>query len=48
VKELADLENATTEKVNEKKLSRHWANVTFYIMASLSIVLPCLFLCKSR
>ncbi|KAB5563194.1 hypothetical protein GE09DRAFT_773371 [Coniochaeta sp. 2T2.1] len=43
-KELADIEQATTEKVTEKKLNRHWANLTFYFMASLSIVLPSLFL----
>ncbi|OIW29791.1 hypothetical protein CONLIGDRAFT_345385 [Coniochaeta ligniaria NRRL 30616] len=43
-KELADIEQATSEKATEKKLNRHWANLTFYFMASLSIILPSLFI----
>jgi hypothetical protein len=47
-KELADIEQAAAENVTEKKLNRHWANLTFYFMASLSIILPSLFLRKCR
>jgi hypothetical protein len=45
VKELNKLEATMTE--NERPLKHHWANFSFYFMASLSIILPLLFLCKS-
>ena len=42
-KELNQMEDTTAEKVS-RPLKKHWANMTFYIMASLSIVLPLLFI----
>jgi len=42
-KELNHMEDKTAEKVS-RPLKKHWANMTFYIMASLSIVLPLLFI----
>jgi hypothetical protein len=45
-KELNQMEDKTTEKAT-RPLKKHWANITFYIMASLSIVLPLLFLRES-
>ncbi|KAB5518905.1 hypothetical protein GE09DRAFT_506976 [Coniochaeta sp. 2T2.1] len=42
-KDLNELEDKTTEKAT-RPLKKHWANMTFYIMASLSIILPLLFL----
>lgn len=41
--ELSDIEQAVADKVTEKKLNHHWANLTFYLMASLSIILSSLF-----
>lgn len=43
-KELNAIEQQAAEKEAERSLHRHWANFSFYLMASLSIVLPALFL----
>jgi hypothetical protein len=40
-----EIEALDQKAENMQPLQRHWANVTFYILASLSIVLPLLFLC---
>lgn len=45
-KDLNQMEEKTAEKAS-RPLKKHWANITFYIMASLSIVLPLLFLRES-
>lgn len=42
-KELNQMEEKTAEKAS-RPLKKHWENITFYIMASLSIILPLLFL----
>ncbi|OIW25465.1 hypothetical protein CONLIGDRAFT_648490 [Coniochaeta ligniaria NRRL 30616] len=42
-KELNQMEEKTAEKAS-RPLKKHWENMTFYIMASLSIILPLLFL----
>jgi hypothetical protein len=42
-KDLNQMEEKTAEKAS-RPLKKHWANMTFYIMASLSIILPLLFL----
>jgi hypothetical protein len=44
VKEINTLENGDLER--ERPLKHHWANASFYIMGSLSIVLPLVFLGK--
>jgi hypothetical protein len=44
VKELDKIEAGAAER--ERPLKRHWANVSFYLMGSLSIVLPLIFLGK--
>lgn len=44
IKELNNIEQKAEE--TERPLKRHWANFSFYLMASLSIILPLLFLCK--
>ena len=43
IKELNKIESKA-EETSERPLRRHWSNVSFYLMASLSIVLPVLFL----
>ncbi|KAK1829561.1 hypothetical protein QBC39DRAFT_413233 [Podospora conica] len=43
VKDLKDLDEKA-EETNENKLNRRWANFSFYLMASLSVILPLLFL----
>ncbi|KAH8902051.1 hypothetical protein BR93DRAFT_362954 [Coniochaeta sp. PMI_546] len=42
-KELNQMEEKTAEKAS-RPLKKHWENMTFYIMASLSVLLPLLFL----
>jgi hypothetical protein len=44
VKELEKIEQEREAK--DRPLKHHWANISFYLMASLSIVLPLLFLRK--
>jgi hypothetical protein len=44
VKELEKIEQEREKK--DRPLKHHWANISFYFMASLSIVLPLLFLRK--
>jgi hypothetical protein len=39
-----ELDELNKEAENLRPLKKHWANITFYILASLSIVLPLLFL----
>jgi hypothetical protein len=41
-----DLNAIEANAEDERPLKRHWANFSFYLMASLSIVLPLLFICK--
>ena len=43
---LEEIENKAAEKDFERQLRRHLTNFTFYLMSSLSIVLPVLFLSK--
>lgn len=43
-KDLEEMENKAKNKDIERPLTRHWTNISFYLMASLSIVLPLLFL----
>jgi len=45
-KELLDLEKAHDEELNRRPLKRHWANASFYVLASLTVVLPILFVSK--
>jgi hypothetical protein len=42
-KDLNQMEDETAEKAS-RPLNKHWANMTFYVMATLSIILPLLFL----
>jgi len=44
-KDLNQMEEQTAAKAS-RPLQKHWANMTFYVMASLSIILPLLFLRK--
>lgn len=44
VKDLKDLDEKAEREASENRLSRRWANFSFYLMASLSIILPLLFL----
>lgn len=46
VAEIEASEKKAAEKDLERPLRRHWTNFTFYFMASLSVVLPVLFLRK--
>jgi hypothetical protein len=46
IADLENLEKKAMEKDMERPLRRHWTNFTFYFMASLSVVLPLLFLRK--
>ncbi|KAH8646878.1 hypothetical protein BX600DRAFT_443848 [Xylariales sp. PMI_506] len=43
-KELDDMEKKSADKDLERPLRHHWTNFSFYFMASLSIVLPVLFM----
>jgi hypothetical protein len=43
IKELEEIEKANLEK-HKKPLGKHWADASFYLLASLSIVLPIIFL----
>jgi hypothetical protein len=45
-KELNDIEQKRADKASSRKLESHWANFSFYFMASLSFILPALFLGK--
>jgi hypothetical protein len=46
VKEIDNLESGGALE-RERPLKHHWANASFYIMGSLSIILPLVFLGKS-
>lgn len=46
-KDLEEMEKKSVDKDLEMPLRHHWTNFSFYLMASLSIVLPVLFLSKS-
>ena len=46
-KELNEIEQQAADKEAQRSLHRHWANFSFYFMASLSSVLPGLFLSES-
>lgn len=46
-KELEDMDKKAADKNLERPLKHHWSNFTFYLMASLSIILPLFFLSKS-
>lgn len=45
-KDLQEMDKKAANKDVERPLTRHWTNISFYLMASLSIVLPLLFLGK--
>ena len=47
VKDLNDLDEKAERDAAERPLERRWAAVSFYLLASLSIILPLLFLRKS-
>jgi hypothetical protein len=47
VKELEEAEKQNLENAH-RPLHRHWANASFYIMASMSILLPLMFLSESE
>jgi hypothetical protein len=44
--ELEEADKKFAEKDEERSIRRHWTNIAFYLMGSLSIVLPILFLSK--
>jgi hypothetical protein len=46
VGELDEADKKFAEKDEERSIRRHWTNIAFYLMGSLSIVLPVLFLSK--
>jgi hypothetical protein len=48
VKDLEEMESKATAMDEERPLRHHWTNFSFYLMASLSVVLPLLFLRKSN
>lgn len=47
VKDLNDLDEKAERDAADRPLERRWAAVSFYLLASLSIILPLLFLSKS-
>lgn len=46
VGELDEADKKFAEKDEERSIRRHWTNIAFYLMGSLSIVLPVLFLSR--
>ena len=47
IKDLKDLDEKAAEQEADAPLERRWAEFSFYLMASLSIILPALFLGES-
>lgn len=45
--DLEEMDKKAADKDIERPLRHHWTNITFYLMGSLSVVLPLLFLRRS-